>query len=237
MTEAKQLPASTDPHRILVIDIGGSHLKIAAHDHDTVRIPSGPAFTAGQMVKAAKKATKGWEYDVISVGYPGVVVHNRPIREPAHLGSGWVGFDYAKAFGCDLRMLNDAAMQALGNYQRGRMLFLGLGTGLGSALIVEGIIEPMELGHLPYRKDRTYDAYIGQEGLERLGRSKWEAHVHKVIALFAAALQPDDIVIGGGNASLLKKRPKQTRVSDNEKAILGGIRMWQSGFGMLAQHR
>ena len=235
MSKAKHPPGDVPAHCILVIDIGGSHLKIAAQGHDTVRIPSGPAFTAREMVLAAKKATRGWEYDALSIGYPGVVVHNRPIREPANLGVGWVGFDYAKAFGCNLRMLNDAAMQALGNYEGGRMLFFGLGTGMGAAMIVEGVIEPMELGHLPYRKDRTYDAYIGQEGLQRLGRSKWEAHVHKVIALFAAALQPDDIVIGGGNANLLKKPPRHTRVSDNEKAILGGIRMWQPGFGRAIQ--
>ena len=231
MSKPKGRSADISPGDILVIDIGGSHLKIATHGRETVRIPSGPTLTAKEMVRSVRKATKGWKYNAVSIGYPGVVVHDLPIREPAHLGRGWVGYDYVKAFGCQLRMLNDAAMQALGDYEHGRMLFLGLGTGLGSAMIVEGLIEPMELGHLPYRKGKVFDAYIGQEGLLRLGPSKWEVHVHRVVELFAAALQPEDIVLGGGNATRLKKPPKHVRIGDNEKAILGGLRMWQSDFG------
>jgi polyphosphate glucokinase len=221
----------TKPAGVLVLDIGGSHIKMATNEHATVRVPSGPKLTPRQMVSAVKRATTGWNYDRVSVGYPGVVVHERPIREPHNLGLGWVGFNFAKAFGCDVRMLNDAAMQAAGNYEQGRMLFLGLGTGLGSAMIVEGLIEPMELGHLPYRNGKTYEDYVGSRGLHQRGRAKWEKHVHRVIDALSAALEPDSVVIGGGNARLLKRLPQGVRISDNDRAILGGFRMWQDSFG------
>src|SRR5512141_896871 len=181
--------------RVLVIDIGGTHVKVLATGHKKrVEIPSGPKMTPAKMVAAVRAATAGWQYEAVSIGYPGPVVHGRPLSEPHNLGRGWVGFDFKKAFGGrPVKMINDAAMQALGSYKGRRMLFLGLGTGLGSALIIDGVLEPMELGHLPYRKGRTYEDYVGQAGLERLGKKKWRRHVLDVVARLAAALEPDDI--------------------------------------------
>jgi len=217
---------------ILVIDIGGTHIKVAATGHpQAVRIPTGKTFTAARLTRAVKSAAKDWKYDVISIGYPGVVAHERPVHEPHNMAKGWVGYDFSKAFGRPIKMLNDAAMQAAGDYEGGRMLFLGLGTGLGSAMIVEGLIEPMELGHLPYRHGKSYEDYIGVRGLKKLGRAKWEKHVHKVVAALRAALEPDSVVLGGGNVLNLRKLPPDTRLGDNSKAILGGFRMWQAAFG------
>ncbi len=224
--------------RVLVIDVGGTHLKVLATGHKTrVELPSGPKLTAAKMVSAVKAAVEGWQYDAVSIGYPGPVVHGRPIVEPQHLGSGWVGFDYKKAFGKPVRIVNDAAMQALGSYEGGRMLFLGLGTGLGSALIVDNVLEPMELAHLPYRKGRSYEEYVGLAGLERLGKKKWRQHVHTVTRLLRAALQADYVVLGGGNAKLLGKLPPGARLGDNANAILGGYRLWAKQYTGLAQRR
>ena len=177
------------------------------------------------MVSGVKKLAKGWSYEVISIGYPGPVLHGRPVAEPRNLGPGWVGFDYRAAFGRPVAIVNDAAMQALGSYQGGKMLFLGLGTGLGSALIADGIVEPLELGHLPYKRG-TYEDYVGLRGLERSGKKKWREHVADVVALFTAALEPDDVVIGGGNVKKLKTLPPRCRAGDNANSFLGGFRLW-----------
>src|SRR5437867_11526993 len=193
---------------VLVIDVGGTHVKVVASGHKKpIEIPSGPDMTAKKMVAAVRQATAGWKYDAVSIGYPGPVLHGRPLGEPHNLGRGWVGFDFRKAFNRPVKIINDAAMQALGSYHRGRMLFLGLGTGLGSALIVDGVLEPMELAHLPYKKGRTYEDYVGLAGLKRLGKRKWRQHVADVVKQLKTALQADYVVLGGGNARLLKKFP------------------------------
>lgn len=179
------------------------------------------------MVKTVKAAAAAWPYDAVSLGFPGPVVHGRPVSEPHNLGPGWVGFNFHKAFGKPVKVVNDAAMQALGSYQGGRMLFLGLGTGLGSALIIDGLLEPMELGHLPYKKDRTYEDYVGQRGLKRLGKKRWRKHVLDVVTRLKAAFEADDIVIGGGNAKLIEKWPAGVRPGGNTQAFRGGYRLWQ----------
>ena len=213
--------------KILVIDIGGTHVKALATGHSNfVEIPSGSKMTPAKMVAAVRAATAGWKYDSVSIGYPGAVVHGRPLTEPHYLGSGWVGFNFRKAFDRPVKIINDAAMQALGSYQGGRMLFLGLGTGLGSALIVENVLEPLELAHLPYQKGRSYEDYLGQAGLERLGKKKWRHHVKEVVKQIKAALQADYVVLGGGNVRLLKKLPPGTRPGNNANAFQGGFRLW-----------
>jgi polyphosphate glucokinase len=217
--------------KILAIDIGGTHVKILVSRQTEHReFPSGPTMTPAQMVAGVKKLAAGWKYDVVTIGYPGAVLHNRPVMEPHNLGPGWVGFDYRKAFGRPVKIINDAAMQALGGYKGGKMLFLGLGTGLGTAMIVDGVIEPMELAHLPYKK-ATFEDYVGLCGLERLGRKKWRQHVADVVARLAAALEPDDIVIGGGNARKLKELPPGSRLGDNANAFVGGFRIWNDAGG------
>ncbi len=213
--------------KILVIDVGGTHVKLlAAGRKQRVEFPSGPKMTAARMVVAVQAATPGWSYDRVSIGYPGSVVQGRPITEPRHLGSGWVGFNFKKALGRPVKIVNDAAMQALGSYHGGRMLFLGLGTGLGSALIVNNVLEPMELAHLPYRKGRTYEDYVGLAGLERLGKKKWRHHVKNIVQELRTAVQADYVVIGGGNAKLLKKLPAGARLGANSNAFQGGFRLW-----------
>ena len=213
--------------KVLAVDVGGTHVKILATGQDESReFPSGPTLTPRQMVAAVKKLAGNWKYEAVAMGYPGPVLRNRPVAEPHNLGPGWVAFDYAAAFGCPTKVVNDAAMQALGGYKGGRMLFLGLGTGLGTAMIVDGIVEPMELGHLPYRK-ATYEDYVGLRGLERLGKKKWRRHVVDVVEHLRAALEPDDVVIGGGNAKKLAEPPPGCRIGDNANAFLGGFRLWQ----------
>ncbi len=215
--------------KVLVVDVGGTHVKILATGQKEKReFRSSPTLTARQMVAGVKQLARDWKYDVVSIGYPGVVLNNRVIAEPHNLGSGWVGFDFARAFRCPVRVLNDAAMQALGSYKRGKMLFLGLGTGLGSTLIVDGVVEPMELGHLPYRKG-TYETYVGVRGLKRFGKKKWRAHVADVIGRLIAAVEPDEVVLGGGNAKLLKALPTGCRLGANDNAFLGGFRAWEQG--------
>lgn len=212
---------------ILVIDVGGTHVKLLASGKKVKReIESGPTLTARQMVSSVKKLADGWEYDVVSIGYPGPVVHDRPIAEPHNLGKGWMGFNFAAAFKLPTKVINDAAMQALGSYQGGKMLFLGLGTGLGSAMIVDGIVESMELAHLPYKK-RTYEDYVGARALEDFGKKAWRKHIEKVVETLVAALQPEDVVLGGGNAQKLKKLPPLCRLGDNANAFKGGFRMWE----------
>jgi len=216
--------------RILAIDVGGTHVKLLATGRRVpVKIASGPRMTPRRMVAAVKRLADGWRYDVVSIGYPGPVLHGRAVAEPPNLGPGWVGFDFKHALGRPVRMINDAAMQALGSYRGGRMLFLGLGTGLGSALIVDGTLEPMELAHLPYKKGRTYEDYVGLRGLERLGKKKWRRAVTDVAMRLKAALEAEEIVFGGGNAKLLKKLPPDTRLVTNANAFVGGFRLWEQG--------
>jgi polyphosphate glucokinase len=219
----------TKHEKILVIDVGGTHVKVRASGHKEVKIVSGPKMTAAEMAKQVRAATKGWDYSAVSIGYPGPVLHGRPVAEPHNLGPGWVKFNFEKAFGCPVRLVNDATMQALGSYESGRMLFLGLGTGLGSAMIADGIVEPMELAHLPYKKGRSYEDYVGIRGLERLGKKKWRRHVFDVVERLKTALEAHDVVIGGGNARLLKKLPPGSRLGSNENAFKGGLRLWSDG--------
>ena len=215
--------------KILVIDIGGTHVKLLVTGQRTRReFPSGPKFTPRQMVTGVKKCTRDWAYGAVSIGYPSRVVHGRPIAEPRNLGRGWVRFDYEAAFGRPVKIINDAAMQALGSYRGGRMLFLGLGTGLGSAFIADGVLEPMELSHLPYKKG-TYEDYLGLRGLERLGKKKWRKYVKRVVGEMRAALEPDDVVIGGGNVALLKRLPPGCRAGSNNNAFIGGFSLWKTG--------
>ena len=222
------LPMDKYPKRILVIDVGGTHIKVlATGQKERIKIPSGPKMTAEKMVRLVLKATQGWSYDVLSMGYPGPVIHGRPLTNPHNLGGGWVGFNFKKAFGRPIKIVNDAAMQALGIYQGGRMLFLGLGTGLGSAMIVDGIVEPMEIAHLPYKKGRTYEDYLGIRGLKRLGKKRWRKHVAKVVEELKNALEVDYIVLGGGNAKLLKTLPPACRLGNNATAFTGGVRLWE----------
>ena len=214
---------------VLVVDVGGTHVKVLCTGQDQHRqFDSGPALTATEMVEGVKKITEGWGWDVVSIGYPGPVMHDKPVREPHNLGAGWVGFDFDAAFGCPVKLVNDAAMQALGSYEGGKMLFLGLGTGLGSALIVDGVVESMELAHLPYRKGRTYEDYVGERGLERLGKKKWRRRVLDVVVLLSEALKPDYVTLGGGNARLMNALPANVRTADNANAFIGGFRLWET---------
>jgi polyphosphate glucokinase len=213
--------------KVLVVDVGGTHVKIVATGRKTPReFVSGPTMTVGQMVSKVRTATEDWKYEGVSIGYPGPVLLGKPVAEPHNLGPGWVGFDFKAAFGCPVKLINDAAMQALGSYRGGKMLFLGLGTGLGSAMVVDGIVEPMELGHLPYRK-RTYEDYVGIRGLKRLGKRKWRHHVEDVVARFVAALEPDEVVLGGGNVHKLKELPPGCREGEKANAFAGGFRLWE----------
>ncbi len=214
---------------ILVIDIGGTNVKLLSTGRRTpVKIPSGPEMTPRKMVRLVKDAVRDWRFAVVSIGYPGPVGHDRPIADPKNLGKGWVGFNFRKAFGKPVRIVNDAAMQALGSYRGGRMLFLGFGTGLGTAIIIDGVLEPMELAHLPYKKGRTYEDYVGLRGLERYGKKRWRKHAADIIVTLQAALEVDDVVVGGGNAKLLKKLPRGARLGGNEHAFAGGFRLWDT---------
>ena len=216
-----------DLMKILVIDVGGTYVKVLASGAiEPRRFSSGATLTAKQMVEGVKKMTADWKYDAVSIGFPGPVLRGRPVAEPHNLGKGWVGFDFKSAFGCPVKLVNDAAMQALGSYKNGKMLFLGLGTGLGSAMIVDGIVEPMELGHLPFRKG-TYESHVGDHALKKKGAQGWGRLVADVVALFTAALEPDEVVLGGGNVKRLRKLPPKCRAGDNRNAFLGGFRLWE----------
>lgn len=221
--------------RVLVIDIGGHNVKLLATGQTEPRkISSGPSFTPQDLVARLPEATAGWPFDVISIGYPGPVLGGRPAAEPRNLGSGWFGFDFAEAFGKPVKVVNDAAMQAWGSYEGGRMLFLGLGTGLGTALILDGLLHPLEASHLPYKRGRSYEEVLGEAGLSRLGKKRWRLEVRCVIKLFREAFQVDYLVIGGGNRKLLKSLPPYARLGDNSFAFLGGFRLWEEERGAAA---
>lgn len=213
--------------KTLVIDVGGTNVKvIVTGQSEPVKIPSGKGLTPAQMVAKVRGATATWEYDNVSIGFPGPVVNGRPAREPHNLGKGWVRFDYVKAFGKPVRMINDAAMQALGSYDGGCMLFLGLGTGLGSAMVRDGTVFPLELAHLPYKKDHTYEEYLGEVGMTKRGKKTWRKHVGDVIALLMDAFVVDYVVLGGGNAKRIDRLPPKTRRGSNANAFTGGFRLW-----------
>jgi hypothetical protein len=212
---------------VLVVDVGGTHVKILASGRKTPRkIPSGPTLTPRRMVRAVKRAARDWTYSRVSIGFPGPVAHGRSSGEPVNLGRGWKGFDFSKAFGRPVKVINDAAMQALGSHRGGRMLFLGLGTGLGAALVVDGILQPLELSQLPYKHGKTYEDYLGRRGLERLGKKRWRREVRKVTKLLKFGLQVEEVVLGGGNAKKLKTAPPGARLGSNENAFVGGFRLW-----------
>jgi len=219
--------------KVLAIDVGGTHVKMLVSGAEDVRkFESGPALTAQGMVEGVLQATSDWEFDVISIGYPGPVVRGRIVHEPKNLGTGWVDFDFVTHFGKPVKILNDAAMQALGSYDGGTMLFIGLGTGMGSALVFDNRVAPLELAHLPYRKRKTYEDYVGLRGLERLGKKRWQVFVEDVVARLKAALVADSVVIGGGNAKKLRRVPPGARLGDNSHAFIGGFRLWQDASGI-----
>jgi polyphosphate glucokinase len=223
-------PRTRTERKVLVIDVGGTHVKALVTGARTpIKIDSGPSMTARKMAASVKDAVEeaGWTYNAVSIGYPGPVRHGQPLREPFNLGSGWKRFDFKAAFGAPVKIVNDAGMQALGSYSGGRMLFLGLGTGLGTAIVSDGVLDSLELAHLPYRSGKTFEDYVGARGLSRLGKKKWRRHVDEVVKLLAAALKADYTVLGGGNAKLLKKLPPDTRLGSNAHAFLGGLRLWK----------
>jgi polyphosphate glucokinase len=215
--------------KVLVIDVGGTHVKVASTDQRVpIKIVSGPEMTAEKMAQQVLAATEGWKYDAVSIGYPGPVAHDHPLAEPHNLAAGWIDFPYQKAFGKPIRFINDAAMQALGGYKGGRMLFLGVGTGLGSAMIFEGTVIPLELAHLPYKKNRTYEEYIGLGGLQLRGRKRWRKSVLDIIARLQAALVCEYVILGGGNAKLMRDLPAHVILGANSNAIDGGIKLWEN---------
>ncbi|WP_136618044.1 MULTISPECIES: ROK family protein [Mesorhizobium] len=228
MAKAVKQPAADAEKIVLSIDIGGSHVKIlTSAGGEERRADSGPDLTPQQMIDAVKKLAEGLSYDVVSMGYPGPVNHNRPLTDPANLGKGWAGFDFAGAFGKPVKVVNDALMQAIGSYEGGRMLFLGLGTGLGAAMIADNVAQPMELAHLPYKKGKSFEDYVGERGLEKRGKKKWRKYVFDVVDRLRAALQPDYVVIGGGNVDKLDELPADSRRGDNTRAFEGGFRLWR----------
>jgi len=218
------------PRRILVIDVGGTHVKFRVDARGAVRqFASGPHLTPRAMTRQLRKLTEKLAYDAVSIGYPGVVFHGRIAAEPHNLGKGWVGFDFAKALAAPVRIINDAAMQALGSYRGGRMLFLGLGTGLGVTLLIDGAIEPTELGHMPYKHGRTYEDYLGERGRKQRGNKKWRKSVSEIVRHLQKALEVDYVVLGGGNAARLLRVPAGVRIGNNRNAFVGGLRLWQLG--------
>ena len=214
--------------KILVVDVGGNNVKLLVTGQKAPRkIPSGPSLSPGRMVAATKKAVADWKFDAVTIGFPGPVKDGRIAAEPANLGRGWMRFDFRKAFGRPVQVVNDAAMQALGSYRGARELFLGLGTGLGAALVIEGIIQPLEIAHLPYRAGKTYEDFLGKRGLDRMGKKRWRQQVEEIVTRLRHAFQVDEVVLGGGNAKLLKQLPPHTRLGANANAFAGGLRLWR----------
>lgn len=212
--------------KVLAIDVGGTSVKLlATGQKEPVKFPSGPNMDPKSMVRQVKKLTADWEYDAVSIGIPAPFLLGCLILDPRNLGPGWVDFDFAAAFGCPVKTMNDAAMQALGSYKRGRMIFLGLGTGLGTAFVINGVAESRELAHLPYKK-KTYEDYVGRKALEKFGKKKWRKNVEEIVTRLIETLHPDDVVIGGGNAKKLKELPKGCRLGHNANAFIGGFRLW-----------
>ncbi len=225
-----KLSKAKPPRRVLVIDVGGSHVKFRVGPRGRIaRFDSGPEMTAQQMVAGVTAVVPQSSYDAVSIGYPGLAFHGRIAVEPHNLGPGWVNFDFAAAFGKPVRLINDAAMQAIGSYRGGRMLFLGLGTGLGSCLIIDGYVQPMELGHMLYKHGRTYEDHVGERGRQRLGTKKWRKVVRAVIDQLCKALEVDYVIVGGGNAKRLKVLGEHEYLGDNDNAFVGGLRLWQCG--------
>jgi polyphosphate glucokinase len=222
----RRYPVEPRAPNVLAVDVGGSHVKAVLNGVDERRrFTSGPSLSAQQMVDGVLEMTSDWEYVGVSVGVPAPVVDGRVVRDPFNLGEGWKAFDFEKAFGKPTKLINDAAMQALGSYEGGRMLFLGLGTGLGTTLIIDGFIVPMEVQHMPFRKS-TFEDYVGERGLERLGVKRWRKALLEVIDVYVAAFSPDYVVLGGGNARVLVELPPNCRLGHNEDAFLGGFRLW-----------
>ena len=215
--------------RVLVIDVGGNNVKLlVTGQREPRKVPSGPTLTAARMAALVRRAVVDWPHDAVSIGFPGPVWHGRPAKEPVNLGRGWVRFDYAKAFGRPVRIVNDAVMQALGSYRGGRMLFLGLGTGLGAALVVEGHLQPLEIAHLPYRSGKTYEELLGKRAQDRMGKKRWRRMVTEIVPRLYDAFQVDEVVIGGGNAKQIKDLPRGARLGDNANAFAGGFRLWEA---------
>jgi predicted NBD/HSP70 family sugar kinase len=228
MTGIRTASGRRPPRRILVIDVGGTHIKFRVDGRGRIfRFPSGPRLGPESMTRKVLKRAEGLRYDAVSIGYPGLVFHGRIAAEPHNLGKGWMDFDFAAAFGKPVRIVNDAAMQAIGSYRGGRMLFLGLGTGLGATLIIDGEVEPTEIGHMPYRRGRTFEDYLGERGRRRLGTRKWRRAVADVVAHLETAFEADYVVLGGGNAARLRKLPPGARRGDNRNAFVGGVRIWR----------
>lgn len=226
------------PRHILVLDVGGTHIKFRIDARGEIReFPSGPEMTPARMVRKVRQLAPGLRYDAVSIGYPGLVFRGRIAAEPHNLGTGWVGYDWRKAFGKPVRIINDAAMQAIGSYAGGRMLFLGLGTGLGVALIIDGLVEATEIAHMHYRHGRTFEDYLGEAARERRGNRKWRKSVADVVTSFSAVFEPDYIVLGGGNATRLKKLPRGARLGDNHNAFIGGVRIWRKAWEQPAAAR
>ena len=213
-----------------MLDIGGNNVKLLVTGQKTPRkVPSGPTFTPGRMVAAVKKAVAGWKYDAVTIGFPGPVKGGRILAEPVNLGRGWVRYDFRKAFRRPVRIINDAAMQALGSYDGASELFLGLGTGLGAALVVEGVLQPLEIAHLPYRNGKTYEDFLGKRAQDRMGKKRWRKLVWEIVPRLREAFQVDEVVLGGGNVKQLKAVPPGCRHGDNANAFLGGFRLWHDG--------
>jgi polyphosphate glucokinase len=234
MPAAKKGQRAPDRRYILVIDVGGTHVKFRIGEHGAMQeLKSGPKMTPARMTRALRKRLGEARYDAVSIGYPGLVYHGRIAADPHNLGKGWLGFDFAAALGRPVRVINDAAMQAIGSYRGGRMLFLGLGTGLGATLIIDGVVEPTEVGHMPYKHGRTFEAYVGERGRKRLGNHRWRKAVRRVIKDLDAAFEPDYIVLGGGNAKRLEKLPRGVRLGGNLHAFAGGLRLWDPDSGVM----
>lgn len=234
MRASKKIRGKKSARHILVVDVGGMHVKLRIDARGPIhKFVSGPKMSPLIMMRQILKLTRNLSFDVVSIGYPGLVFHGRIAAEPHNLGKGWVRFDFEKALGKPVRVINDAAMQAIGSYRGGRMLFLGLGTGLGVTVIIDGVVEPTEVGHMPYKRGRTFEDYVGERGRERLGSRKWRRKVNDVIEQLKFAFEADYVVLGGGNAVRLKSLPRGVRLGDNRNAFIGGLRLWQQGHGPL----